>query len=263
MRIVACIEYLGTAYCGWQRLSHAPSVQTAVEKALSDIANEPIETTCAGRTDSGVHATTQIIHFDTNAARNEKAWLFGANTKLPDDVAIRWVKNMDQPHLQTFHARFSALYRRYRYIILNRIPRPGLLNHRVAWVSPKLDADKMHRAAQALLGEQDFTSFRAAGCQAKHAMRHVQQVSVIRSGDYIYIDIQANAFLYHMVRNIVGSLMVIGKEEQPETWIEQLLSIKDRNQAAPTAPASGLYFVHVEYPERFEIDVPPSLPVFI
>lgn len=262
MRIAACVEYLGTAYCGWQRLSHAPSVQTVVEQALSSIANEPIETTCAGRTDSGVHATTQIIHFDTQAERNQKAWLFGANTKLPDDVAIRWAKDMDQPHLENFHARFSALYRRYRYVILNRVPRPGLLNHRVAWVYPSLDAEKMHHAAQALLGEQDFSSFRAAGCQAKHAMRNVQQVSVTRDGDFLYIDIQANAFLYHMVRNIVGSLIVIGKGEQPQDWIGHLLTMKDRNQAAPTAPASGLYFVHVEYPAVFEMDVSPSLPVF-
>jgi tRNA pseudouridine38-40 synthase len=258
MRIAACIEYDGSAYCGWQRLGHAPSVQEEVEKALSSIANEAIEVTCAGRTDSGVHATSQIIHFDTQAERKNRGWLFGTNTKLPDGIAVRWVKNVDDD----FHARFSALHRRYRYVILNRLARPGLLNKRVAWVYPALDEVKMHEAAQALLGEQDFSSFRAAGCQAKHAMRNIQAVSVSRCGDYVYVDIQANAFLYHMVRNIVGSLLLIGRGEKDVHWIKALLSQKDRTLAGATAPAGGLYFVHVEYPVEFALGNEQILPVY-
>lgn len=258
MRIAAGIEYDGSAYCGWQRLGHAPSVQEEVEKAFSSIANEPIEVTCAGRTDSGVHATSQIIHFETQAERENRGWLFGTNTKLPDNIAVSWVKNVDDE----FHARFSALHRRYRYVILNRLARPGLLNKRVAWVYPSLDEAKMHEAAQALLGEQDFSSFRAAGCQAKHAMRNIQAVSVSRSGDYVYVDIQANAFLYHMVRNIVGSLLLIGRGEKDSHWIAELLSKKDRTLAGATAPAGGLYFVHVEYPVEFALGNEQVLPVF-
>jgi tRNA pseudouridine38-40 synthase len=259
MRIAACIEYNGAVYCGWQRLGHAPSVQEEVEKALSSIANEAIETTCAGRTDSGVHATSQIIHFDTQAERENRGWLFGTNTKLPDDIAVRWAKPVDDQ----FHARFSALHRRYRYVILNRLARPGLLNKRVAWVYPTLDEQKMHQAAQALLGEQDFSSFRAAGCQAKHAMRNIQAVNVSRSGDYVYVDIQANAFLYHMVRNIVGSLLLIGRGEKEVQWIAELLSQQDRTQAGATAPAGGLYFVHVEYPSNFALGNEAVLPAYI
>ncbi len=249
------MEYDGTAYCGWQRLSHAPSVQEEVEKALSYIANEKIDVVCSGRTDSGVHGIGQIIHFETDVDRNEKAWRMGANTKLPDDIAIRWVSAVDDD----FHARFSALSRHYRYIILNRRSRPALLRHQVCWFPYALNAEKMHQAAQALVGEQDFTSFRASGCQAKHAKRHVQKVSVKRDGDYIYIDIQANAFLHHMVRNIAGSLLAIGQEKQPINWIAELLKQQDRTIAGATAAASGLYFVSVQYPEKFNIT--PSLIV--
>ncbi|HHC74399.1 MAG TPA: tRNA pseudouridine(38-40) synthase TruA, partial [Thiothrix sp.] len=226
--------------------------------ALSSIANEPIETTCAGRTDSGVHATHQVIHFDTKAERSEHGWLMGTNTKLPNDIAIHWVKVVNED----FHARFSALYRRYRYVILNRKARAGLLHKRVTWVQQHLDEALMHQAAQALIGEQDFSSFRAAGCQAAHACRNVQAVSVHRQGEFVYIDVQANAFLYHMVRNIAGSLIKIGTGEQPVTWLNTLLAAKDRRQAAPTAPASGLYFVQVAYPESFGLDTTPVIPTF-
>lgn len=258
MKIAACVEYDGTAYCGWQRLSHAPSIQEEVEKALSYIANERIDIVCAGRTDSGVHGVGQVIHFETQAKRNNKAWLMGANTKLPDDIAIRWVKPVDPE----FHARFSALSRRYRYIILNRRSRPALFHHQLCWFPYDLDETLMHQAAQSLLGEQDFSSFRAAGCQATHAKRNVQAISVKRCGEYIYIDIQANAFLHHMVRNIVGSLLVIGQKKQSVDWIAELLEQKDRNLAGATAPASGLYFVAVQYPEKFNIDIPLVLPSF-
>ena len=258
MRFAACIEYNGTAYCGWQRLSHAPSVQEEVEKALSHIANEEVAIVCAGRTDSGVHGLGQIIHFDSTAERSNKSWQMGANTKLPDDIAIRWVDRVDNE----FHARFSALSRQYRYVILNRPSRPAILKQQVCWYAYPLDAERMHHAAQALIGEQDFTSFRASGCQAKHALRNVQKISVQRDGEYLYIDIQANAFLHHMVRNIVGSLIPIGQAKEPTDWISHLLSQRNRNLAGPTAAASGLYFVAVEYPPKYALDIPIITPRF-
>lgn len=258
MKFAACIEYNGTAYCGWQRLSHAPSVQEEVEKALSNIANEKIDVVCAGRTDSGVHGLGQIIHFETNAERNNKAWQMGGNTQLADDISIRWVDRV----ADDFHARFSALSRSYRYVILNRKSRPAILHQQVCWFSYPLDAERMQQAAQALIGEQDFTSFRAAGCQAKHAMREVQKITVKREGEFIYIDITANAFLHHMVRNIVGSLIPIGQGKKPISWIASLLKKQDRTIAGATAAASGLYFVSVEYPEKFGLDVPLVIPKF-
>lgn len=258
MKYAACIEYNGSAYCGWQRLSHAASVQEAVEKALSYIANRDIDVVCAGRTDSGVHGVGQIIHFETPVIRSNKAWRMGANTQLPDDISIRWVDSV----ADDFHARFSALSRHYRYVILNRPSRSAILKELVCWYRYSLDANKMHLAAQALIGEQDFTSFRAAGCQAKHAMRNVHKVSVTREGDFIYIDIQANAFLHHMVRNIVGSLIPIGQAKQPTDWIAHLLQQRNRDLAGATAPASGLYFVAVDYPEKFALDIPLIIPRF-
>lgn len=252
------MEYDGSAYCGWQRLGHAPSVQETVEKALSSVADHPVTVVCAGRTDSGVHAIGQIIHFDTPAERPLRGWLMGANVKLPDGVALRWV----QPVSDEFHARFSALSRRYRYVILNRQGRPALLNKRVCWQYAGLDADKMNAAAQSLLGEHDFSSFRAAGCQARHAMRELQFISVRRSGDFVYVDVQANAFLHHMVRNMVGSLLMIGKGERPREWLAELLQQRDRTLAGATAAAAGLYFVHVQYPDEFDLPQKYQLPEF-
>lgn len=249
MRFAACVEYNGSAYCGWQRLSHAPSVQEEVEKALSSVAAEPIEITCAGRTDSGVHATGQIIHFDTQAQRPVRGWLFGTNVNLPDDIAIKWV----QPVADDFHARFSAYARRYRYVILNRQARPAIMQKRMTWYHHNLDTQAMHEAAQALIGEHDFSSFRASGCQARHAMREMQRIDIHREGEMIYVDIQANAFLHHMVRNIVGSLLQVGEGQQSKDWIADLLALKDRTKAGITAPAQGLYFVNVLYPDEFAI----------
>lgn len=258
MKIIACIEYDGTEYCGWQRLSHARSVQEEVEKALSKVANHTVEVTCAGRTDSGVHGMGQIIHFEPEAERTNKAWMLGTNTNLPNDIAVVWVREGQE----AFHARFAAFQRRYRYIILNRKARSALLNNRVYWVYEPLDHNAMHQAAQALVGEQDFSSFRAAGCQAKHAKREVKEVKVIRDGDYIYIDVVANAFLHHMVRNIVGSLVMVGKGVWGPDFLRELIDLEDRTQAGPTAPASGLYFVHVDYPEEFGLPASYRLPVF-
>lgn len=248
-KYVACIEYDGTAYCGWQRLSHAPSVQEEVEKALSFVANHKIDLTCAGRTDSGVHGLGQVVHFESDAVRNEKAWRMGCNTNLPDDIALRWIRDIDDG----FHARFSAVSRRYRYIVLNRKIRPALLNNKVCWFRDELDCHLMDQAAKFLLGENDFSSFRASGCQAKHARRELQEIVVSRKDDYVMIDIVANAFLHHMVRNIVGSLFEVGTKRKSPTWFKELLAIKDRTQAGITAPACGLYFVSVKYPEEYQI----------
>lgn len=259
MKLAACVEYDGTAFCGWQRLSHASTVQASVERALSEVANEPIEAVCAGRTDSGVHASGQIIHFETKAERPLRGWLFGSNVKLPDGIALRWV----QPVAEHFHARFSALSRRYRYVILNRWAKPAILKNKVAWYHHALDASAMHQAAQALVGEHDFSSFRASGCQATHARRYLQSIAVSRLGDFIYIDVVANAFLHHMVRNIVGSLLEVGSGEQKPEWMAQLLVERDRRLAGMTAAAAGLYFVYVEYPAEFGLPVDYSLPQFI
>lgn len=259
MKFAACIEYDGSPFFGWQRLSHAPTVQEHVERALSQVAAEPIQVVCAGRTDSGVHAIGQVIHFETSAQRPERGWLFGTNAHLPDGVAMRWI----QPVADEFHARFSAYSRRYRYIILNRLPRPALLHKRVYWLHGALDAGVMHQAAQVLIGELDFSSFRAAGCQARHAIREITAVQVSREQGFIYIDIAANAFLHHMVRNIVGSLLKVGAGERPPEWMAELLALRDRTQAGMTAPADGLYFVHVDYPQTFGLPATYTLPHFV
>ncbi|MBO1923505.1 tRNA pseudouridine(38-40) synthase TruA [Thiomicrorhabdus sp. 6S3-12] len=253
MRIALGIEYQGGAYCGYQRQKHCPSVQEHLENALSSIAAERVELHCAGRTDTGVHAIGQVVHFETCSERPEKAWVQGTNTQLPADIRVVWAKPMGED----FHARFSAVARQYRYVIFNRRVHSAVLAGRVTHEPYKLDESRMHQAAQALIGEQDFSSFRAAACQASHAMREVQQVSVKRCGDFILIDIRANAFLHHMVRNIVGSLIEVGKGHQSVQWLADLLALQDRTQAAPTAPAEGLYFVNAIYPEGLGVPQTP------
>ena len=259
MKYIACIEYDGTHYCGWQRLSHAKSVQNEVEKALSAVANEPVEVVCAGRTDSGVHALGQVIHFETEVVRLLKGWMLGANTHLPDDISVLWVKEAEDT---TFNARFSARLRRYRYVISNRKARSAVLHNKVTWVFEPLDEMVMNEAIQALVGEYDFGSFQAASCQSRHAIREIKEVKVTRDGDYIYIDIAANAFLHHMVRNIVGSLIMVGKGSWKPEYMKELLSLKDRKKAGPTAPACGLYFVHVHYEAKDGLSDEYRLPIF-
>ena len=258
MKFAACIEYDGSHFFGWQRLSHAPTVQAEVEQALSKVANESISVICAGRTDTGVHGLGQIIHFETQASRSLQGWLLGTNVNLAHTISMRWIQPVDD----SFHARFSATARRYRYVILNRLARPALLHQRVYWLHQPLDVAAMHTAAQVLVGEQDFSSFRAAACQARHAIREIFSIAVTREADFIYIDIVANAFLHHMVRNIVGSLLKIGKAERPIAWLAQVLALKDRRQAGSTAPAQGLYFVAVEYPPVFNLPTTYQLPTF-
>lgn len=248
-RIACGIEYDGSAYHGWQRQRHAISVQQVVESALTSVANEKINVVCAGRTDTGVHATAQVIHFDTLAERDERAWILGGNSNLPKDVSINWARQVDPG----FHARFTAIRRSYRYIILARNTRSALLNKRVCWWLRPADVSRMQLAARYLIGEHDFSSFRAAECQAKIPVRRVHEIDIQAHENLIYIDICANGFLHHMVRNIAGVLLTIGSGEQPVAWVEAVLHARDRTQGGITAPAGGLYLTDVVYPEKFNI----------
>lgn len=249
------IEYDGSQYHGWQRQSHSASVQQALEEVLTVIADAPVSTSCAGRTDTGVHATAQVVHFDIPSPRPLRAWTLGANTKLPDSIAVTWAQEVDP----NFHARFRAIARAYRYVIWNRPYRPSIHAKRVTWVHQHLDEEVMHAAAQQLTGRHDFTSFRAQGCQAKHPVREIEKISVTRSGHVIYIDVKANAFLHHMVRNIAGVLIAVGKGERPTSWVTELLMLQDRSQGGVTAQPHGLYLSDVVYPADLGIPRSPYL----
>ncbi|MFT3757092.1 MAG: tRNA pseudouridine(38-40) synthase TruA [Pseudoxanthomonas sp.] len=259
------VEYDGSGFRGWQRLSkagsareattplEANSVQEALELALSSVAAEPVSTICAGRTDAGVHGQCQVVHFDTDARRSERGWVLGTTSRLPPGIGVLWCV----PVADDFSARFSAVARRYRYRILNRQVRPTLHRQFLSWEHHALDAAKMHAAAQALPGENDFSSFRSAECQATHAMRNLHRIDVRRIGEEVVIEVQANAFLHHMVRNIVGSLLMVGRGERPVEWMAELLAARDRTVAGPTAPAAGLLFVGPLYPAKWGL--PPAV----
>lgn len=259
MRLALGIEYNGAQYFGWQRQREVKSVQEELEKALSIIAAHPVTIFCAGRTDAGVHGTGQVIHFDTDAKRKTVAWIMGVNAHLPKDIAVRWAQEVTED----FHARFSATARRYRYIIYNSPYRSGILSSGISHYHGELDEQKMHQAGQYLLGENDFTSFRATHCQSNTPWRNLHHLTVKRYGRYVVIDIKANAFVHHMVRNITGSLLAVGLGEQPPQWIEWLLAAKDRKLAAATAKAEGLYLVEVDYPESFQLPKEPIGPLFL
>lgn len=249
MRFAIGVEYDGTAFNGWQRLSQPgepgpPTIQAALEQALAKVADAPVATVCAGRTDAGVHAVCQVAHFDSDAPRPPRAWVLGTTGHLPPGIAVRWCVPVDGD----FSARFSAHARRYRYRILNRPVRPALQRQYLAWELRPLDAGAMHRAAQALLGERDFSSFRTVHCQAPHARRNLQRIAVVRAGEEVVVDVQANAFLHHMVRNIVGSLLEVGAGGRTEDWIGEVLAARDRTRAGPTARAAGLTFTGPLYP---------------
>jgi tRNA pseudouridine38-40 synthase len=252
-RIVLGIEYDGSEFVGWQWQTNKRTVQSVLEYALSQVANQPITVTCAGRTDSGVHAFAQVVHFDTPVQRELHAWMMGGNRNLPEDVRIIWAK----PALADFHARYSAIARFYRYIILNRPMKSALLRQQATWFSLPLDAQKMHVAAQTLCGNHDFSSFRAQGCQSKSPQRLMYFIEVQRQAEQVIIDLSANAFLHHMVRNIAGVLMDIGTGKKPIEWTQELLEIKDRSQAGVTAPPFGLHLAGVYYPDRYGIDKHP------
>ena len=257
MRYALGVEYDGSGFQGWQGLgpSGPPTVQAALERALSSVADQAITVTCAGRTDAGVHAQCQVVHFDSTAQRDPRAWTLGTSGRLPPAVCVRWCV----PVPVEFHARFSARARRYRYRLVNRPVRPALYRSLMAWERRPLDADAMHRSAQVLLGENDFSAFRTVHCQAPHARRDLQEISVRRIGETVEIEVQANAFLHHMVRNIVGSLLEIGAGAQPEAWIAQLLAGRDRTLAGPTAPPQGLVFLHPLYPPEWGLPAEVTL----
>ncbi|MFC4655950.1 MULTISPECIES: tRNA pseudouridine(38-40) synthase TruA [Rheinheimera] len=259
MRIALGVEYNGSSLFGWQRQREVPSVQGHLEAALSKVANHPVETFCAGRTDAGVHATGQVVHFDTDAMRDMQAWVMGSNSNLPPGVAVRWAV----PVADDFHARFSATARRYRYVIYNHKYRPAILGAGLSHYHQQLDVELMHQGGQYLLGEHDFSSFRAIQCQSHSPFRNLIHLNLSRFGSYIVLDIKANAFLHHMVRNITGSLLEVGKGTQKPEWMAELLAAKDRNLAAATAKAEGLYLVDVDYPERFSLPRMPLGPLFL
>ena len=258
-RIALGIEYDGSGFHGWQ--SQQPGVETVqqrVETALARVADHPVSAICAGRTDAGVHAVEQVVHFDSSAERSLRAWVLGPNTHLPATISLRWAREVDE----SFHARYSALARRYRYVILNRAVRSALHYGRATWHHYPLDAGRMHTAGQALLGEHDFSAFRARECQSRSPWRELRELTVRREGDRVILEIEANAFLHHMVRNIVGTLLVIGRGERPLEWAGEVLAARDRTWAGITAPAAGLYLHAVRYPAEFGLPPGPESPGF-
>ncbi|PID42374.1 MAG: tRNA pseudouridine(38-40) synthase TruA [Gammaproteobacteria bacterium] len=259
-RVVCVCEYDGTAYHGWQaQKSGLPTIQLKLESALSFVANEKIEIVCAGRTDASVHACHQVIHFDTSAVRNMRSWVFGVNTHLPDDIAVHWFDNTDTE----FSARFSATARTYRYFIYNGPIRPAAQTRRLTWCYQPLDEREMHKAAQCLVGENDYSSFRAAECQSNTPFRNVEFVRVRRLGMLVEIEIKANAFLHHMVRNIAGVLMAVGAGEKPASWVQEVLDARDRKKGGVTAKPFGLYLSGVDYPGKYPVPQLPITPFFM
>ena len=250
-KIAMLIEYRGALYHGWQKQLQpdVPTVQATLEQAIKQVAAHDVQIFCAGRTDAKVHGTAQVIHFETSALRSQKAWVCGVNAQLPDDVRVRWAGGVDD----AFHARFSATARTYRYLIINTPVKPAIFAHLMTWHERPLAADKMHQAAQALLGENDFSAFQAAACQSHSSFRCVEYINVRRSHDVLVIEIKANAFLLHMVRNIAAVLMEIGDGRKPVEWAQQVLQSRDRQQASVTAKPDGLYLVAVDYPDSFAI----------
>ena len=251
------VEYDGIAYSGWQRQKHATSIQQHLEDAIGFVANHPVGLVCAGRTDAGVHAVEQVAHFESEAERDNRAWLLGSNCRMPRDIRIKWVVQI----AQDFHARYSALARSYRYIIFNSNVPSALFHGKVSCEYRPLNHQSMHQAAQILLGEHDFSAFRAIGCQAKSSIRNIQEISLTRQHDLIYFDIKANAFLYHMVRNIAGSLIAVGTGEKSIEWLNEVLLSKNRNHAEVTAPAAGLYFLRAHYADKFKLPVEGKKPL--
>jgi tRNA pseudouridine38-40 synthase len=252
MRIAAVVEYCGFAYAGWQRQEARPTVQAMVERALSSVADHPVTVHCAGRTDAGVHALHQVIHFDTEAERPSRGWVLGGNVHLPGDISLLWAGRPEGD----FHARYSATGRSYRYVILNRNARPGLLHGRVAWECRPLNEQRMAEAGAYLVGRHDFSAFRARDCQAKSPVREVRRLEVQRRGDMIILEIEADGFLQHMVRNIAGVLMAAGMGKARPEWAGEVLASRDRAAGGVTAPADGLYLSGISYPGHFGIPAP-------
>jgi tRNA pseudouridine38-40 synthase len=251
-RLAVGIEYDGTRYAGWQHQPGQATIQDSVQKALSAVADHPVTVAAAGRTDAGVHACAQVAHFDTRAERPVRGWVLGANSHLPPDIAINWAMEVEP----SFHARYTAQGRSYRYCMLRRATRPAILRDHVCWTRATLQVEAMHDAAQALVGEHDFSSFRAVECQSTTALRHVDSITVRGEGPLVVMEISANSYLHHMVRNIAGTLMQVGAGEHPPAWVAEILAAKDRSRAGITAPASGLYLWRVRYPPSLQIPEP-------
>ena len=253
-RVALGVEYDGASFHGWQVQDHADTVQERLERALAQVADHPVRVHCAGRTDTGVHGTGQVVHFDTTARRTPRNWVLGCNVNLPPQINIAWAQQVPD----SFHARFSALSRSYRYLILNRPTRSAIWRDRAVWVHRPLDTERMQAAAGYLLGTHDFSSYRALGCQAKSPVRTIHSLTVRREGERIRIDVTADGFLHHMVRNIAGVLITIGQGERPVEWSRQVLEYRDRTLGGVTAPPQGLYLVGVDYPARYQL--PPDPP---
>jgi len=241
------VEYDGSRFCGWQTQPQGCAVQDALERALAEVAGGPVSTICAGRTDAGVHALAQVVHFDANAERPESAWVRGVNALLPAACAVNWSRQV----AEDFHARYSATARNYRYLLLNHPVRPAVDQARVGWFHVPLDLEKMQLAARLLIGEHDFSAFRSSECQARSPVRTLIRLDVSRRSDYVVFDLCANAFLHHMVRNIVGCLVYVGKGKYPPEWLGEVLAGRDRSRAAPTFEAAGLYLSRVQYDARW------------
>ena len=257
MRVALGVEYDGTRYAGWQVQPSQPTVQGYVQTALSKVANEPIKTVAAGRTDSGVHALQQVVHFDTQAERSERNWILGLNSNLPNDINIVWARSVDDE----FSARFSALNRSYRYLIYNRVGRSAIQANRMWWLFAPLDEKRMQAAADLLVGHHDFSAFRAKLCQAHSPFKTIERIHVTRNDNCIAIDVTARSFLHHMVRNIVGVLVPIGQGDKPVSWAKEVLESRDRSQGGITAAPEGLYFVNVDYPEKYDLPKVSAFPV--
>lgn len=259
-RIAAAVRYDGARYHGWQRQeAEVLTIQQCVERAFSRVADHEVSVVCAGRTDAGVHASGQVVHFETSANRDERSWIFGANSNLPGDISIAFAKTV----VPAFHARFSATARTYRYVMLNQPVRPAILRHAVGWHYKPLDVGKMKAAAKHLIGEHDFNAYRGSGCQAKHPIRTIHRLDIYQQGRLIVFEVKANAFLLHMVRNIVGVLVSIGEGGKPPSWAKTVLESQDRTQGGVTIAPNGLYLISVDYPSHFALPEIPTGPFFL
>jgi tRNA pseudouridine38-40 synthase len=247
MRVALGLSYSGSAYQGWQSQLSGQTVQDRLEKALGQFAAQPVRTLCAGRTDAGVHALMQVVHFDTPLQRDMASWVRGTNAFLPKDVAVQWAREMPAD----FHCRGSAISRRYAYVVLESPVRPSIESGRVGWVYRPMDLQAMQAAAAHLLGEHDFSSFRAAQCQAKSPVKNITRIDISRRAGYWRVEFEANAFLHHMIRNIMGCLVAVGQGLQTPDWIETVVAARNRNAAAPTFSPDGLYFLGPKYEPRY------------
>lgn len=258
MKIVLTVAYDGSSFHGWQAQENLPTIQDCLTTAVSKIADEPVELFCAGRTDAGVHATQQVVHFETTKIRDLRAWTSGVNSLLPPAIAVRFATTVDDD----FHARFSAVARTYHYVLDTAKTRPAIFHNRVTWHPYALDENCMHQAAQYLIGEHDFSAYRSSQCESKTPMRNIQKIKVVRKENYVILEITANAFLHHMVRNIVGVLLKIGERIESPIWAQEILLAKDRTKAAATAPPAGLYLTRVDYPKTYAFPLEDSRILF-